>query len=154
MYMLLRLRLVVKMLMDQQINIFLPSLLWHCWLGWIGVKKSIQTVIKVEWRLCVYVLAWLSVWNEIQIICIVVQHLPSRLHYVFLIKIQNGFTFLVGTSVCSCLGKDDVKWIFFQIFVTAQMLSTEGREVVTWVIGLSGVTCLLAFSALTLLAQY
>jgi len=37
----------------------MPSVLWHCWLG---IRKSIQSV-KVKWR-------GVSVWNEMQIVCI------------------------------------------------------------------------------------
>ena len=42
----------------------LPSVLWHCWLG---IRKSIQPV-KIEWW--GQLLAWLSVWSEVQIVCI------------------------------------------------------------------------------------
>jgi len=37
---------------------------WHCWLG---IRKSIRTVKKLSDG----VLAWLFVWNEMQMICIV-----------------------------------------------------------------------------------
>jgi len=37
----------------------LPSVLWHCWLGG---RKSIRPVKKLSGR----VLAWLSVWSEVQ----------------------------------------------------------------------------------------
>jgi len=39
---------------------FLPSVLWHCWLGG---RKSIRSVKKLSGE----VLAWLSVWSEMQI---------------------------------------------------------------------------------------
>jgi len=39
-----------------------PSVLWHCWLG---VRKSIRPV-----KLSDEVLVWLSVWSEVQIVCI------------------------------------------------------------------------------------
>jgi len=37
--------------------LWLPSVLWHCWLG---IRKSIRPV-KID---------WLSVWSEVQIVCI------------------------------------------------------------------------------------
>ena len=61
----------------------LPLVLWHCWLGG---KKGIRPVKN-------FVLAWLSVWSEMQT-CI----WPSWCHCHSLScfsKIQIGFTFLV-----------------------------------------------------------
>ena len=40
-----------------------PSLLWHCWLG---VRKSIWPIKKLNDE----VLVWLSLWSEVQIVCI------------------------------------------------------------------------------------
>ena len=42
--------------------IIMPSVLWHCW---FDIKKSIR-LAKLEW----WVLVWLSVWSEVQIVCI------------------------------------------------------------------------------------
>jgi len=44
------------------IQIWLPSVPYHCWLG---VRKSIRPV-----KNCDEVLAWLCVWSEVQMICI------------------------------------------------------------------------------------
>jgi len=41
----------------------MPSVLWHCWLG---IRKSIRPVRNLSDE----VLAWLSVWSEMQRICI------------------------------------------------------------------------------------
>jgi len=41
---------------------FLPSVLWRCWLG---DRKGIRPVKKLSGE----VLAWLSVWSEVQVIC-------------------------------------------------------------------------------------
>jgi len=65
----------------------MPSVLWHCLLG---ARKSIQPV--KNW--VVGVLAWLSVWSEVQT-CI----WPSWCHCHFVScfsKIKIGFTFLVA----------------------------------------------------------
>ena len=40
----------------------LPSVLWHCWLD---IRKCIR-LVKIEW----WVLAWLSVCSNVQVICI------------------------------------------------------------------------------------
>jgi len=79
----------------------LPSVLWHCRLG---ASKSIRPV-KID-----EVLAWLSVWSEVQIICIWF----SRCHchpISCLIEMQNGFTFLV-LDYPDCPGKEAVKRVF------------------------------------------
>jgi len=39
---------------------------WHCWLG---VRKSIRSV-KIEWWGGVVIGYWLSVWSEVEIVCI------------------------------------------------------------------------------------
>jgi len=68
--------------------LIVPSLHWHCWLG---IRKSIQFVEKLSCE----VLAWLSVWSKVQMICI--QSSWCHCHPVIscFIKIQNGLTFLV-----------------------------------------------------------
>jgi len=76
----------------------LPSVLWHCWLG---SRKGIRPVKNSGG-----VLAWLSVWNEVQT-CIWPSwchcHSVSRFS-----KIQIGFTFLVTADLVSP-GKEAVK---------------------------------------------
>jgi len=54
------------------------------------------------------VLAWLSVWSEVQT-CITAQLMPLPLTVSFSSKIQIGFTFLVP-AYPSCPGKEAVKW--------------------------------------------
>jgi len=44
-------------------KVYWPSVLWHCWLG---VRKSICHTKNWVMRWWV----WLSVWSEVQIICI------------------------------------------------------------------------------------
>jgi len=67
------------------ISHWLPSVLWHCWLGG---RKGIRPV-KTECG----VLAWLSVWSKVQMICL----WSSRCHCHCIIscynKIQNGLSF-------------------------------------------------------------
>ena len=67
-----------------------PSVLWHCWLGG---RKGIQPVKTGE------VLAWLSVWSEVQMICI----WSSWCHCYPIIscssKIQNGLPFCCRLSL-------------------------------------------------------
>ena len=85
---------------------YLPSVLWLCWLG---SRKGIRPVKKLSGG----VLAWLSVWSEVQT-CI----WPSWYHCHSLClcfsKIQIGFTSLVPahpgspgkravTRVCVCV---------------------------------------------------
>ena len=41
----------------------MPSVLWHCWLG---IRKSTRPIKKLSDD----VLLWLSVWCEVQIVCI------------------------------------------------------------------------------------
>jgi len=56
------------------------------------------------------VLAWLSVWSEVQMVCV----WSSWCHYhpviSCFIRIHNGFTFLV-LAYPSCPGKEAVKWV-------------------------------------------
>jgi len=55
------------------------------------------------------VLAWLSVWSEVQT-CILAQLMPLPLTVSCCSKIQIGFTFLVP-AYPGCLGKEAVKWL-------------------------------------------
>jgi len=70
----------------------------------LGVRKSIRPVRKLSDE----VLAWLSVWSEVQMICI----WSSCCHCHPIIsccsKIQNGLTFLVP-AYPGCPGKETIK---------------------------------------------
>jgi len=68
---------------------------WHCW---FGICKSIWPV--KNW------LAWLSVWNEVQMICILIWSRWCYCHPIIscFIKIQIGLTFLVP-AYQGCPGK-------------------------------------------------
>jgi len=84
----------------------MPSVLWHCWLG---IRKSISPVNNYSVRKC-SLLAWLAVWNEVQMICIC----ASWCHCLPIIsccnKIQTGLTFLV-LAYPDCSGKEAIKWV-------------------------------------------
>ena len=60
---------------------------WYCWLG---VMKSIWPVKKLSDE----VLAWLSVWSEVQVICISSSWCHCHSIISCFIKIQIGLTFL------------------------------------------------------------
>jgi len=60
----------------------------RCWL-WLGGRKGIWSVKK-----CGGMLAWLSVWSEVQT-CILAQLMPLPLTVSCFSKIKIGFTFLV-----------------------------------------------------------
>jgi len=62
--------------------LILPSVVRHCWLS---IGKSIWPVKKLSDE----VLAWLSVWSKMQMICICHTIISS------FIKIQIGLTFVV-----------------------------------------------------------
>jgi len=62
------------------------SVLWHCWLG---VTKNSRL-----WKLSDNVLTWLSVWSEVQMVCIWSSWCHCHIISCF-IKIQTGLTFLV-----------------------------------------------------------
>ena len=63
----------------------LPSSLRHCWLG---IKKSIRSV-----KMSDEVLAWLSVWNEVQMTCIWSSWCHCHPIISRFLKIQNSFAF-------------------------------------------------------------
>jgi len=86
-----------------KINIMiLPSVLWHCWLG-IREEHPICRKLSDE------VLAWLSVWSEVQMICIRSSWcLCHPIISCFIIKIQNGLTFLV-LAYPGCPEKEAIK---------------------------------------------
>ena len=63
------------------------SVLWRCWLGG---RKGIRPVKKLSSGM----LAWLSVWSEVQT-CIRILLMPLPLTVSCFSKIQIGFTFLV-----------------------------------------------------------
>jgi len=48
-----------RLFYDVFTHVFWPSVLWRCWLGG---RKGIRPVKNLEW----WVLAWLSVWSEVQ----------------------------------------------------------------------------------------
>ena len=80
-----------------------PSVLWHCWLG---SRKGIRPVKNLSGG----VLAWLSVWNEMQACICLAQLMPLPLTVSCFSKIQIGFTFLVLAHLGSP-GKRAVKWV-------------------------------------------
>jgi len=63
----------------------LPSVLWRCWLG---VRKNIHPVNKLSDE----VLAWLSVWSEVQMIYIWSSWCRYHSTVSCFIKIQIGLT--------------------------------------------------------------
>ena len=67
-------------------RLLLPSVLWLCWLGG---RKGIRPVKNRGW-----VLAWLSVWSEVQT-CIWSSWCHCHSLSLASAKIQIGFTFLV-----------------------------------------------------------
>jgi len=85
----------------------MPSVLGHCWLG---CRKGIRPVKKLSGG----VLAWLSVWSEVQTCIIMAQLMSLPLTLSRFSKIQIGFTFLVPAHtgrpgqkavkcVCACV---------------------------------------------------
>jgi len=68
-----------------QKHVFRP---WRCWLG---VRKGIRPVKKFSH----VVLAWLSAWSEVQMICIWASCCHCQPITSCIIKIQSGLTFLV-----------------------------------------------------------
>jgi len=80
----------------------LPSVIRHCWLcqeEHLACKKLSEEV-----------LAWLSVWSEVQTICI----WSCWCHFYSItscfVKIQIGLTFLMS-AYPDCPGKKGVKWV-------------------------------------------
>ena len=70
-----------------------PSVLWHCWLG---DRKGIRSVKKLSGG----VLAWLSIWSEVQT-CIWRSWCHCHSLSLASVKIQIGFTFLVPAHLGS-----------------------------------------------------
>jgi len=81
-------------------TVVMPSVLWHCW---FGVRKSIWPVRNLSDE----VLAWLSVWNEVRVICMWSSwcHCHSVISCFF--KIQIDLTFLVPTYL-GCPRKEPI----------------------------------------------
>jgi len=82
-----------------QVNL-VPSLLWHCWLGG---KNGIQPVLSRE------VLAWVSVWGEVQTYIwpswyhchpLSLASVKSRLVFIFLVPVHRGSP-----------GQTAIKWV-------------------------------------------
>ena len=78
-----------------------PLVIWRCWLG---IRKSIRRGKKLSDE----VLAWLSVWSEVQIICMWSSWCHCHSIVSCFIKIQIGLTFLVPTYP-GCPGKEAVR---------------------------------------------
>jgi len=74
-----------------------PSMLWRCWLG---VRKRMRPVKNLSDE----VLAWLSVWSELQTICMWSSWCHFHPIISCFIKIQIGLTCLVPACP-SCPGK-------------------------------------------------
>jgi len=77
-----------------------PSVLWHYWLG---VRKIIRPVKNYD-----EVLAWLSVWGKVQMICMWFSWCHCHPIISCFIIIQIGLTFLVP-AYPGCPGKEAVK---------------------------------------------
>jgi len=82
-------------------SVSVSSVLWHYWLG---IRKSIRPVKKLNYE----VLAWLSVCSKVQMICIWSSLCHCQPIISFFIKIQIGLTFLVP-AYPGCHGKRDSK---------------------------------------------
>jgi len=63
------------------------------------------------------VLVWLSVWSEVQMICIWSRWYHGHPIIACFIKIQIGLTFLVP-SYSGCPGKEAVKWVSVYLVLT------------------------------------
>ena len=87
-----------------------PSVLWHCWLG---IRKTAQTVKKLSDE----VLAWLSVWSEMQMICIWSSWCHCRPIISCFIKIQIALTFLLP-AYPGCPEKEAVNWVWSLSIIT------------------------------------
>ena len=141
--------------------LWLPSVLWRCWLGG---RKGVQPVKKLSSE----VLAWLSVWSEVQI-CI----WPSwcHCHSLSLASVKSRLvlpfwyrlTWVVldkgplNGCVCMCVGVSALCLFIFSLYylntnfafsaLTLLVVRQEWQK--NWVVGcwhgcLSGVRCRLA----------
>ena len=79
-----------------------PSLLWRCWLD---RRKGIRPVKKRSDE----VLAWLSVWREVQMICIWFSWCHCHLIISSFSKTQNGLPF--WCRLTQVILKKAVKWM-------------------------------------------
>ena len=81
--------------------------LWHCWLG---IRKSIRPVKKLSDT----VLAWLSVWIVVQIICI----WPSwcHCHPSSLASVKSRMVYLSGAGLPRLSGKKAVKCMYVCVY--------------------------------------
>jgi len=95
-------------------QLHVPSVLWHCWLG---VRKSIRPVKKLNDE----VLAWLFVWSEVRMICI--QSSWCLCHRIIscFIKIQIGLTFLLP-AYPGCPQKETIKLMSVCLSLTMLVL--------------------------------
>jgi len=80
------------------------SVLWHCWLG---IRKSIRSVKNWVMRYGYWVWVWLSVWSEVQMLCIWSSWCHCHPIISCFIKIRLGLTFLVPVY-WGCPGKEAV----------------------------------------------
>jgi len=64
------------------------------------------------------VLAWLSAWSEVQMICMWFSHTTATTSSLAPVKSRMVFTFLVNleSAYPCCPGKEAVKWVFFLLF--------------------------------------
>jgi len=83
----------------------LPLVHWHCWLG---IMKSIWLACR---KLFDEVLALLSVWSEVQTICMWSNYATSTPSSLASLKLQIASTFLLP-AYPSYPGKKVVKWLF------------------------------------------
>jgi len=89
------------------------SVLWHCWLG---IKKSIRHVKKLSNE----ILAWLSVWTDVQMICIWSSWCQCHLIISCFVRIQIGLTFLVAAHP-GCPGKETAKRVSVSLVFLVNM---------------------------------
>jgi len=80
----------------------LPLVLWHCWLGG---RKGIQPVKKLSGE----VLAWLSVWSEVQMICIWSSYASSTATPSSLAPVKSRMVYLSGAGLPSLSWKKAIK---------------------------------------------
>jgi len=91
-------------------------LLWHCWLI---IRKSIWPVKFSDE-------AWLSVWSEVQMICVWSSWCHCHPIISCIIKLQTGLTFLVP-AYPGCPRKEAVKRVFDGEWLLDDSISTASR---------------------------
>ena len=96
-----------------------PSVLWLCWLGG---RKGIRPVKNLSGG----VLAWLSVWSEVQL-----AYVPADATATHCLLLQIGFAFLVPAHLGGP-GERAVKRVC--VFVCVLAIQTKCRKLLWWVI--------------------